>query len=122
MHTHTHTGLRSPQPLEALRLYVHHICAEGMCVYGLCPLLMAAGAIRCFFVFPRRGGRSAGGRGAGEQACGGGEGWNSIGAALLSAYVVYMLGFHWLANLPLDQPLYYRVHVRFWMQVRYVER
>ena len=42
---------------------------------------------------------------------------NTIGNTFLCAYLLYMVGFHLLANLPLDQPLYFGVHVRFWMQV-----
>lgn len=29
----------------------------------------------------------------------------------------YMVVFHCLSNLPLDKPLYFGVHMRFWMQV-----
>jgi len=32
------------------------------------------------------------------------------------AFTFYMLLFHYLSNLPLDQPLYFGVHMRFWMQ------
>lgn len=35
---------------------------------------------------------------------------------LVSAYSFYMVLFHCLSNLPLDQPLYFGVHMRFWMQ------
>ncbi len=42
----------------------------------------------------------------------------TAGSAIAVAYLAYMLGFHLLANLPLDQPLYLGVHVRFWMQAR----
>jgi hypothetical protein len=37
-------------------------------------------------------------------------------AGLVSAYTFYMVVFHCLSNLPLDQPLYFGVHMRFWMQ------
>lgn len=40
----------------------------------------------------------------------------SAPTALLSALVVYMVVFHWLSNMPLDNPLLFGVHARFWMQ------
>lgn len=36
--------------------------------------------------------------------------------ALLVALAVYVVVFHWLSNLPLDDPLLLGVHARFWMQ------
>lgn len=40
----------------------------------------------------------------------------SAPTALLVALVVYVVVFHWLSNLPLDDPLLFGVHARFWMQ------
>ena len=36
--------------------------------------------------------------------------------ALLFAFVFYELGFHSLSNLPLENPLLFGIHARFWMQ------
>lgn len=36
--------------------------------------------------------------------------------ALLVALAVYLFVFHWLSNMPLDDPLLFGVHARFWMQ------
>ena len=35
-----------------------------------------------------------------------------------AAFTVYVLVFHFLANLPLDNPLLFGIQARFWMQVR----
>mmetsp|Transcript_9016 Transcript_9016/g.18003 ORF Transcript_9016/g.18003 Transcript_9016/m.18003 type:complete len:791 (-) Transcript_9016:130-2502(-) len=40
----------------------------------------------------------------------------AVGFAILFAFTFYMIVFHCLSNLPLDQPLYFGVHMRFWMQ------
>lgn len=40
----------------------------------------------------------------------------SAPTALLVALGVYVAIFHWLSNLPLDDPLLFGVHARFWMQ------
>ncbi|CAB1110766.1 unnamed protein product [Ectocarpus sp. CCAP 1310/34] len=46
--------------------------------------------------------------------------WDDTGfsapAALLAALVLYLVVFHWLSNMPLDDPLLFGVHARFWMQ------
>lgn len=44
------------------------------------------------------------------------EGSNSAPMALLAALVMYLVVFHWLSNMPLDDPLLFGVHARFWMQ------
>ncbi len=31
-------------------------------------------------------------------------------------YVFYMVVFHFLSNLPIEQALFFGVHIRFWMQ------
>lgn len=36
--------------------------------------------------------------------------------SLLFALALYLVVFHWLSNMPLDDPLLYGVHARFWMQ------
>lgn len=40
----------------------------------------------------------------------------SAPASLLLALTVYLVVFNWLSNMPLDDPLLYGVHARFWMQ------
>ena len=40
----------------------------------------------------------------------------SAPTALLVALAVYVVVFHLLSNLPLDDPLLFGVHARFWMQ------
>lgn len=40
----------------------------------------------------------------------------SAPTALLVALAVYVVIFHWLSNLPMDNPLLFGVHARFWMQ------
>lgn len=44
----------------------------------------------------------------------------SVGVAFLTSFTFYMIVFHMLSNLPLDQPLYFGVHMRFWMQAHIV--
>ena len=39
-----------------------------------------------------------------------------IGPALVASLVVYLVVFHFLANMPLDNPLLFGIHARFWMQ------
>mmetsp|Transcript_27528 Transcript_27528/g.65124 ORF Transcript_27528/g.65124 Transcript_27528/m.65124 type:complete len:530 (-) Transcript_27528:41-1630(-) len=45
---------------------------------------------------------------------------DSAGFAIALAFTFYMVLFHYLSNLPLDQPLYFGVHMRFWMQAHIV--
>lgn len=46
--------------------------------------------------------------------------WDDAGSsapiALLVALSVYLTVFNWLSNMPLDDPLLFGVHARFWMQ------
>ena len=46
--------------------------------------------------------------------------WDDAGSsapmALVVALGVYLVVFHWLSNMPLDDPLLFGVHARFWMQ------
>ncbi|CAN0331157.1 unnamed protein product, partial [Hapterophycus canaliculatus] len=46
--------------------------------------------------------------------------WDDAGysapTALFAALSVYLVVFHWLSNMPLDDPLLFGVHARFWMQ------
>jgi hypothetical protein len=70
---------------RALRLYLEHLHAEGMSTAGLAPLLVALGIARCA--------RDSAARRVG----------NTAGTAFAAAYVTYMVVFHLLANLPLDQ-------------------
>ena len=46
--------------------------------------------------------------------------WDDSGrsapTALITALFVYLTVFHWLSNMPLDDPLLFGVHARFWMQ------
>lgn len=46
--------------------------------------------------------------------------WDDAGhsapTALIAALSVYLVVFHWLSNMPLDDPLLFGVHARFWMQ------
>lgn len=46
--------------------------------------------------------------------------WDDAGSsaptALFMALAVYLIVFHWLSNMPLDDPLLFGVHARFWMQ------
>ncbi|CAM9546150.1 unnamed protein product, partial [Scytosiphon promiscuus] len=46
--------------------------------------------------------------------------WDDAGhsapTALFAALVVYLVVFHWLSNMPLDDPLLFGIHARFWMQ------
>ena len=39
-----------------------------------------------------------------------------VGCALFFTFAFYEVGFHSLSNLPLDNPLLFGVHARFWMQ------
>ena len=55
--------------------------------------------------------RALGAEGFGTQ--GGGVGFSAV---VLGMFCTYMVVFHYLANLPLDQPLFVGVHMRFWMQ------
>jgi hypothetical protein len=43
------------------------------------------------------------------------KGWNLL-SLLLFMYVFYMVVFHILSNLPIEQALFFGVHIRFWMQ------
>ena len=36
----------------------------------------------------------------------------------LNMYLFFMIVFHCLSNLPIEQSLYRGIHARFWMQVR----
>lgn len=40
----------------------------------------------------------------------------SAPTALLTALATYVIVFHWLSNMPLNDPLLFGVHARFWMQ------
>ena len=40
----------------------------------------------------------------------------SAPAMLLVALVLYLVVFHWMSNMPLDDPLLFGIHARFWMQ------
>lgn len=46
--------------------------------------------------------------------------WDDAGlsapTALIAALAVYLIVFHWLSNMPLDDPLLFGIHARFWMQ------
>jgi hypothetical protein len=95
-------GSTEKQLGRALTLYLEHLHSEGMSPAGLAPLLVALGFARCLLDCAAR--RSA----------------NTVGVAFAGAYVTYMVVFHLLANLPLDQPLYLGVHVRFWMQAHLI--
>lgn len=95
-------GSTEKQLGRALTLYLEHLHGEGMSPAGLAPLLVALGFARCLLDCAAR--RSA----------------NTVGVAFAGAYVTYMVVFHMLANLPLDQPLYLGVHVRFWMQAHLI--
>lgn len=44
------------------------------------------------------------------------DGGHSASTALLMALTVYLMVFHWLSNMPLDDPLLFGIHARFWMQ------
>jgi len=44
------------------------------------------------------------------------EGLSSFSAVALTMLAFYFIIFHYLANLPLDRPLFFGVHIRFWMQ------
>lgn len=41
---------------------------------------------------------------------------SSIFTVLLVSLISYLVVFHWLSNMPLDDPLLFGVHARFWMQ------
>uniref|UniRef100_A0A7S2RZI0 DUF2723 domain-containing protein n=1 Tax=Mucochytrium quahogii TaxID=96639 RepID=A0A7S2RZI0_9STRA len=41
---------------------------------------------------------------------------HGLGVALVAAFVFYVLVFHFLSNMPLDQELLFGVQARFWMQ------
>ena len=43
------------------------------------------------------------------------KGWNLL-SLLLFMYIFYMVVFHILSNLPIEQALFFGVHIRFWMQ------
>jgi hypothetical protein len=43
------------------------------------------------------------------------KGWNLL-SLLLFMYIFYMVVFHFLSNLPIEQALFFGVHIRFWMQ------
>uniref|UniRef100_A0A7S4JJE5 DUF2723 domain-containing protein n=1 Tax=Guillardia theta TaxID=55529 RepID=A0A7S4JJE5_GUITH len=81
---------------EALFLYVKNFTFESTLVIG--PFFFAVGLSRvvvdCFS--SRR--------------------LNTAGFAFTCSFIFYMVVFHCLSNLPLDQPLYFGVHMRFWMQ------
>jgi hypothetical protein len=87
---------------RAMTLYLRHLAEDGTWVYGACPLVMLAGLLRSLYYSLSR------------------SVFNSSASALLLAYLLYMIGFHLLANLPLDKALYYQVHVRFWMQAHVI--
>ena len=87
---------------RAMTLYLRHLAEDGTWVYGACPLVMLAGLLRSLYSSLSR------------------SVFNSSASALLLAYLLYMIGFHLLANLPLDKALYYQVHVRFWMQAHVI--
>jgi hypothetical protein len=36
---------------------------------------------------------------------------------MLTRYLFFMVVFHCLSNLPIEQSLYRGIHARFWMQV-----
>ena len=56
-----------------------------------------------------------------ERGAGGGSsGRCTFGVGVTLAFAFYMLVFHSLSNLPLDQPLYFEVHKRFWMQAHII--
>lgn len=46
--------------------------------------------------------------------------WDDAGlsapTALIASLLVYLIVFHWLSNMPLDDPLLFGIHARFWMQ------
>ncbi|OQR91947.1 hypothetical protein ACHHYP_04172 [Achlya hypogyna] len=44
------------------------------------------------------------------------HGHHAVGALVLITFTVYVVGFHALANLPLNEGLLYGVHMRFWQQ------
>ena len=87
---------------RAMTLYLRHLAEDGTWVYGACPLVMLGGLLRSLCSSLSR------------------SVFNSSASALLLAYLSYMIGFHLLANLPLDKALYYQVHVRFWMQAHVI--
>ena len=41
---------------------------------------------------------------------------SEAGVALFASFVFYEVGFHSLSNLPLENPLLFGIHARFWMQ------
>ncbi|DBA05317.1 TPA: hypothetical protein N0F65_007479 [Lagenidium giganteum] len=41
---------------------------------------------------------------------------NDVGKLIIAMYLFYLIVFHSLANLPLDEGLLYGVHMRFWQQ------
>ncbi len=45
---------------------------------------------------------------------------STFGVGVTLAFAFYMVVFHALSNLPLDQPLYFEVHKRFWMQAHII--
>jgi hypothetical protein len=45
---------------------------------------------------------------------------STFGVGVTLAFAFYMVVFHSLSNLPLDQPLYFEVHKRFWMQAHII--
>jgi hypothetical protein len=85
-------GATERQVGRALWLYLIHLSADGTCIYAAAPALALLGLIRCACECVR------------ERRV------NTAGSALAVAYLVYMLVFHSLANLPLEQPLYYAGH------------
>lgn len=44
------------------------------------------------------------------------DGGQSAPTALLTALGIYLVVFHYLSNMPLDSPLFFGIHARFWMQ------
>ena len=52
--------------------------------------------------------------------CGCARSHKCFGAGLAVAFFFYMIVFHCLSNLPLDQALYFEVHKRFWMQAHII--
>ena len=82
----------SSQMFLALQLYAKHLVSADSLYTGAIALVGVASALKT--------------RGA----------FSSFSAVAFSMLAFYMLIFHYLANLPLDKPLFFGVHVRFWMQ------
>jgi hypothetical protein len=43
-----------------------------------------------------------------------------VAAITLSVYLLYLIGFHSLLNLPVERPLYYEIQTRFWLQANVI--